>query len=397
MKLKNATVGSLPAKGSDTLYADDDLPNFYLRIRAGGSRSYVVQWRQNGLQRRVTLGKVGHLTLDEARRRARKMLVNISDGYDPHVAKAKSRIDDKQIFETLAREYLEVRSRDMRARSLEQCRLHLLTYFMPLHKLPLKKLDRATVAAELRTIARDRGPVAADRGRSSLSSFLAWSIGEGILETNVVIGTNRQSKGASRERVLTDAELVAIWNVLPNSDFGRILKLLTLTGQRRSEIADLRWAEIEADAISLPAARTKNGRAHVVPLSPQARGVLDEVPQRDGRQLVFGEGNGGYSGFAVAKIKLDEGCGVTGWVVHDLRRTAATRMADLGIAPHIVESVLNHAGHRAGVSGTYNKSTYAPEKRAALDLWGTHIQMLLARAEGANVTLLRKPGQVSGG
>ena len=258
------------------------------------------------------------------------MLVNISDGYDPHAAKAKSRIDDKQIFETLAREYLEVRSRDMRARSLEQCRLHLLTYFMPLHKLPLKKLDRATVAAELRTIARDRGPVAADRGRSSLSSFLAWSIGEGILETNVVIGTNRQSKGASRERVLTDAELVAIWNVLPNSDFGRILKLLTLTGQRRSEIADLRWAEIEADAISLPAARTKNGRAHVVPLSPQARGVLDEVPQRDGRQLVFGEGNGGYSGFAVAKIKLDEGSGVTGWVVHDLRRTAATRNGGSG-------------------------------------------------------------------
>ena len=152
MKLTNATVGTLPAKGADTLYADDGCPNLYVRIRAGGSRSYVVQWRQNGLQRRVTIGKASHLTLTEARQRARKMLVNISDGYDPQAAKAKFRIDDKQIFETLAREYLEVRSRDMRARSLEQCRLHLLTYFLPLHKLPLKKLDRATVAVELRAI-----------------------------------------------------------------------------------------------------------------------------------------------------------------------------------------------------------------------------------------------------
>ena len=164
-----------------------------------------------------------------------------------------------------------------------------------------------------------------------------------------------------------------------------------LTGQRRNEIADLRWAEIVDGAIVLPRERTKNGRAHVVPLSPQALAVLEGAPQRQGREFVFGGGRGGFVGFGACKKKLDEVSGVQGWVVHDLRRTMATRMCDLGVGPHIVEAILNHvSGHKGGVAGRYNKSAYTEEKRAALLLWGNHIRILLARATGANVATLKR-------
>ena len=342
MKLTNDTVRTLPVKGSDTLYADSDVPGLYLRVRKGGSRTFIIQWRQGQFQRRSTVGRVGILTVDEARKKARKLISGIDDGHDPVAAKAKARIDDRQLFGVLVDEYLPVRARDLKPLSLEQTTLHLRKFWKPLHKLSLKKIDRATVAAELRSIAKARGPVAADRGRSTLSAFFGWAIGEGIAEVNPVIGTNKSSKGASRERVLTDDEVVKIWNAAPASDFGRIVKLLLLTGQRRNEIADLRWAEIEDEAIVLPKERTKNSREHVVPLSPQALAVLDEQAERVGRERVFGDGEGGFSGFSKCKERLDEACGVSGWTLHDLRRTAATRMADLGVQPHVVEAILNH-------------------------------------------------------
>ena len=179
VKLTNETVRTLPVKGTDTLYADSETPGLYLRVRAGGSRSFIIQWRQGQFQRRSTVGKVGILSVDEARKKARKLLVGIDDGHDPVAAKAKARVDDKQLFGVLVDEYLPVRAKDMKPRSLEQTTLHLRKYWKPLHKLPLKKIDRATVAAELRTIIKERGPVAADRGRSTLSAFFGWAIGEG--------------------------------------------------------------------------------------------------------------------------------------------------------------------------------------------------------------------------
>jgi integrase len=395
-KLTNDTVRNLPAGPSgDAIYSDSDPRNgvkgLCLRVREGGSRTYMIQWRQGQFQRRSTIGKVGVLSLDEARKKARKALVGIEEGNDPVAVRAKSRADDKLIFATVAREYLDARAKDMKPGSLDQCTRHLLKYLKPLHRLAIGKIDRATIAVELRAIAKKSGAVQADRARSTLSAMFGWCVGEGLLEANPVFGTNKQSKAKSRERVLTDDELVAVWTSAPDSEFGRIVKLLMLTGQRRDEIASLRWAEIVDDGIALPAERTKNSRPHDVPLSPQALAVLDDQPQRAGREFTFGDGAGGYSGFSSAKEKLDEASGVADWTLHDLRRSMATRMADLGVQPHVIEAILNHvSGHKSGVAGVYNRSTYSTEKRAALDLWGTHIQMLLARSEGANVTALSR-------
>jgi len=391
VKLTEATIRTLPLKGTDALYPDDDVPNFYLRVREGGSRTFLIQWRQGQVQRRSTVGKVGVYSLDEARKKARKLLVDIDNNIDPIARKAQARVDDRQLFGVLADEYLEFRAKDLRPRSLVQCRHHLQTYFVSLRGLPLHRINRATIAAELRTVAKERGAVSANRGRSTLSAFFGWCIGEGVIEANPVINTNKSSEGMGRERVLTDDELVAVWDAAPANDYGRIIRLLLLTGQRREEIGGLRWAEIVDGAICLPRERTKNGRAHVVPLSPQAMALLNEQHQRQDREFVFGEGANGFVGFSSRKKKLDKASGVTGWVVHDLRRTVATRMSDLGVAPHVVEAILNHvSGFRAGVSGVYNRSAYTEEKRAAMILWGNHVRILLARAAGGNVTTLKR-------
>jgi integrase len=153
----------------------------------------------------------------------------------------------------------------------------------------------------------------------------------------------------------------------------------------------LRWPEIDLDAklITLSSARTKNGLEHRIPLASEATAILRSCnPHRD---LVFGIGQDGYSGWSKSKTALDTACGVKGWTLHDLRRTAATGMADLGVQPHVIEAVLNHiSGHKAGVAGTYNRSTYAAEKKAALDLWASHLNVAIAKANGANVTSIRR-------
>ena len=412
-KLTNDTVRTLPAKASgDAIYPDSDnrngVPGLYLRVRAGGSRTFIIQWRQGQFQRRSTIGKAGVLTLDEARKAARKLLVGIDEGRDPIVLKAKARTDNSQLFLPLAEQYLAHRSKDMKPLSLDQCSRHLKMYWKPFHKLPLAKIERATVAAELRTIIRERGPVAADRCRSTLSAFFAWCIGEGYAETNPVVGTNKASKSKGRERVLTDEELVLIWNAAPDTDYGNVVKLLMLTAQRRDEIADLQFAELTLSGkldecqIELPAERTKNSRPHVVPLSAPAVEILKAIPQRDDRDYVFGGGAGGFSGFSRAKDSLDariaellpKGKEMEHWTLHDLRRTAATRMGDqMGVVPHVTEAVLNHVSSvqsgKAGVAGVYNKAVYGKEKRAALNLWAGHLMTLLAQAEGANVVQMR--------
>jgi integrase len=203
-------------------------------------------------------------------------------------------------------------------------------------------------------------------------------MGEGLAETNPVIGTNKAAEEVSRDHTLSPAELKAIWSHCRDDDYGRIVRLLILTAQRREEVAAMAWDELDlAGALwAIPKARTKNGLPHDIPLSRPALEIVEAVPHRDGRALVFGEGEGGFQGWSNAKTALDErikesGLKVRPWRLHDLRRTAATMMADkLGVQPHVIEAILNHiSGHKAGVAGIYNRATYAKEKREALDLW----------------------------
>jgi integrase len=393
----------LPHSG-EAVYFDEGKPKdraagLALRIRAAGSRKFVFFYRLGGRLLKFTIGDASGWTLDQARANARSLRVKVDRGENPATERATQRADAALLFSAVMRDYLDARRPEMKPRSHEECTRHLEKHWKPLHGVALSAIDRAAIAVHLKAIAKDSGAVTANRVRSTLSAMFAWAIGEGLCEANPVIGTNKRDEGGSRARVLTDAELAAVWNAAPDNEYGTIVKLLMLTAQRREEIGGLEWSEIDLPGkmISLPAARTKNKRPHDVPLSSAAITLIEALPRRAGRALVFGSGEGGYSGWSRSKEAIDAAAGLSeAWTLHDLRRTAATRMADLGVLPHVIEAVLNHVGgHKAGVAGIYNRSTYAAEKRAALDLWASHLQVAIAKASGANVRALRRRPRAS--
>jgi integrase len=398
MKLTKISVSKLrldPEK-TDQIFYDDELAGFGLRIRAGGSRKWIFDYRIGGVKRRHIIGSATAMDAEEARRKARKLRVQVDEGKDPAVEKATKKVASALLLASVAEDYLKAREKNMKPRSHQESSRHLRKHWKPLHNLSVSGVSRPVIAAHLRKIAEESGGVTADRARATLSAMYGWAIGEGLVESNPVIGTNKTHEDKPRERVLSDSELAAIWKAAPDNGYGRVVKLLMLTAQRREEIGGLRWSEIKDgdDAkkarIELPSDRTKNSRPHDVPLSTVALKVLDGHPSIEDRDLVFGDGEGGYSGWSRSKERLDTVCKVKDWTLHDLRRTAATRMADLGVQPHIIEVVLNHvSGHKAGVAGIYNRSTYASEKRDALDRWASHLRVVLAQADGAKVTRLR--------
>lgn len=260
---------------------------------------------------------------------------------------------------------------------------YLMISWRPLHALPIHNIARADVATTMGDIVK-RGRVSAGRARAALSSLFAWAIAQGLVEANPVIGTENPDPGVRRERVLSDAELVAIWSALPDKhDYGRIIKLLVLTAARREEVGGMCWTELHDDGTwTVPASRTKNGRAYTLTLPPLAWRIIEDVPRRASNDHLFGESSRGYRNWTEAKRALDKRCGVAEWTVHDLRRTAATGMATLGVQPHIIEAVLNHvSGHKGGIAGIYNRATYAREIRTALAMWADHIASITQHTE----------------
>jgi integrase len=285
-------------------------------------------------------------------------------------------------------EYLSAKEAVVRKRTFAEVTRYLTDprYFGPLLGMPVDTVTRRDVAARVVVITRERGLVTAARARAALSTLFTWAMQSGIAESNPTIGTAKPKEGPSRERVLTDAELVRIWRSCRDDDFGRIVRLLICMPCRRSEIGAIAYSEFDnpenPSTWTLPAARSKNGRAHTLPLPTMALDIIKAVPKMATRDFLFGARGHGYTRWADGKAALDKRAGVTGWVLHDVRRTVATRMADLGVQPHIIEQILNHqSGHKSGVAGIYNRSSYDREVRAALALWHDHVRALIEGRE----------------
>lgn len=397
MRLTKENVNrlELPAGKSELLVFDKDLPGFGLRLRAGGKRSWIVQFRIGQKQRRLTLGSAAALDPATAREQARQKLAQVALGSDPQLEKRRAREEASETLDGLITKYLEGHAtRSLADRTLVEVKRSLSTHWKGLHEVPVAKIGRRDIAAELTAIAQTSGPFAANRARAYLSSAFGWAVMQGLAEENPVSGTGRVTPEISRDRVLKDVELALVWRNAGDGDYGAIVRLLILTGQRREEVAAMTWAELDLDIgiWEIPAARTKNGRPHVVALSLAAISLIKGIERRKGRDLVFGSGSGPFSGWSKGKSKLDErilqdlrqldpdAAPLPDWRIHDLRRTVATRMADLGVQPHVVEAVLNHvSGHRAGIAGVYNRSAYSTEKQAALTLWAEHIKNICER------------------
>ena len=338
---------TIPAGKPYHIEWDETLPGFGVRINPT-NKVWVVQYRAAGKSRRETIGRVNTIPLDDARKIARATLAKVQLGGDPQAEKFQARARAAVTLGAVAQRYLKYAQARLKPRSYEEVERHLARHWRALHPLPLDRVRRADVAARLGEIAEAHGPFASNRARAALSAFFTWAMGEGLAESNPVIGSNKAIEEVSRDHVLTDPELAAIWKACRDDDYGRVVRLLMLTGQRREEVASLARSELDLDAAcwTIPKERTKNGLPHEVPLSAAALEVLRTAPKRHERALLFGEGNGGFQGWSKAKSALDrriaqQGSRVRPWRLHDLRRTVATRLGDLGVLPHVIEAVLN--------------------------------------------------------
>jgi integrase len=290
--------------------------------------------------------------------------------------------------------------RKQRPRTLLETRRALERHWAPLHALPAAAVDRRDVSTRLLDLARASGPVGANRARANLSACFAWGMRAGRVDANPVIGAVKGEE-ASRDRVLSPAELRAIWRATAALDSHDIVvRLLILLGARRAEVGGMAWAELDRGQAlwTLPGARTKNGLPHELPLSRRALELLAELPELRGRPYVFGRrGRAPFSGWSACKARLDariaaaEGAPLPAWHLHDLRRSAVTHMAEHGLAePHVIEAIVNHSsGHRAGVAGVYNKALYRQQKRVALQRWDDWLETATKeRAQASRVVAL---------
>jgi integrase len=388
MKLTAAAVAALalPPGKVDFTWWDDEIVCFGYRLRASGHAAWVFQYRFRRRSRRMT-AKASAVSASAARTWAKQAASKTALGQDPS---SKSEPEPEAITVGEAVDLFVDRQRQrLRPRSLIELKRHVGVHARPLHRLPLVKVDRRAVAALLAKIGASNGPIAANNVRRDLSAFFAWCCREGLIDANPAAHTNKFNS-QSRDHTLTDDEIRALWRatVADNDDptYGALVRLLLLLGSRRQELGLLRWDELDLDAglITLPPARTKNARPHVIPLSPMALSILQTQPRVEG-EYVFGPR--GFTGWARGKARLDARSGVTGWRLHDLRRVISTRLhEDLMQPPHLIEAILGH--HQPGVGAVYNRSQYIGERRRVLDMWAEHV-LALVEDRPAKVISLR--------
>jgi integrase len=378
-------------------YWDTHLSGFGLRISASGAKSWMVMYRLRGerRQRRQTLGSLAEIpSVAEARAKALKSLEAARLGVDLRQA-AQNQAMKEGVPESGA--LAEIAARFMREHVDQHCRASTAAEYRRMFEREIIPHWGAFVAA--RIAKRDVNalldakaaayPLQANELRKHLRTFFRWAKDEELVLLDPTEGTRLRAKPIARDRVLSDAEIAWFWKACDELGwpFGRIAQLLLLTAQRRDEVGGMRWPEIEPLDRRLwviPAHRTKNGKAHEVCLAEPAARILEGLP-RLGEIVFSSTGTTAPSGYSRAKSRLDRlmagyaaGVKIADWTLHDLRRTATSGMAGLGVAPHIVDKILNHtAGTIRGVAAVYNRHQYSQERTAALELWGAYITNLV--------------------
>lgn len=342
----------------------------YLVVQPSGTKSWAYRYRDEaGKPRKLTLGQYPATGLASAREAARTAAARVARGDDPtrRGAAESDRISD--LLDIFALEHVRAKLRETSARDALR---HIEIMRALWGGKRIQAIGRPQVLALLDSKMKGGNPIQANRLLATIRRFSNWLVERAIAEQPFAAGVRAPAKERSRDRVLTEQELRKIWEATAGLDlFDRAIRLLVLTGQRRSEVDGMRWSEIDWEKMlwNLPADRTKNGRPHFVPLSAAA---IEMLPSRlSGSDIVFTtNGRSRISGWSKYKARLDARAGISDWRIHDIRRTFASGLAGIGQPIHVVEKLLNHvSGSFAGVAGVYNRHTYADEMRAAVDAW----------------------------
>jgi integrase len=432
LKLTQPAIEKLKAPSTGRReYWDNQLPGFGLRISETGRKSWVVMYRVRGKLVRETLGTAATIpSVSDARSRARESLQKAQAGVNPVEEKRGSQRAAKFAAERTPKSFgagvdlylTRYAERNTKPSTYKETRRVLEHDVRAVWETrSIDEITRRDVIELLDDIVDRGAAVQANRTFAVLRRFFNWTVEREIIPTSPLTGLRSPTAEAARDRALSDAEIRLFWAGCDKLDwpFGPIFQVLLLTAQRRDEVGSLEWSEIDLDKRlwTIPREKAKNDRAHEVYLSELAIEIINELPRisrprTDGAgsepspYLFTTNGERPVSGFSKAKARLDghmlqllraefeeagkdpEAAKIEGWILHDLRRTAATGMARLNIAPHVVDRILNHvSGTIQGVAAVYNRHAYLEERKAALEAWGRYVESLV-RPAPANVVYL---------
>lgn len=372
-----------------TDFQDELVRGLWLRVSPTGAKTWQVVYTResDGRRQRLKLGRFPAVTLEKARATALKLVSAVAEGEDPSDEKRarKAALTVEQLAGLYVEKYAK-RNKKTWAEDERLLRVEVLPAIGRFKADAVKRrdiLDIIEAKAEAGFVAQSRQILAVIR------KMFNWAVDSDYLEASPARGIKPRGKATRRDRVLSREEVQAIWQALPVASLSDptrdVFRLLFLTGQRSGEVCGMMRDEIDLDRATwtIPAARTKNGLTHVVPLSDAAMDIVAQAIERlfgDDDAPLFSRVGEPIESNAISKAaRLKLQVTQSPWTPHDIRRTAATGMAEIGIPPHIVEAVLNHiSGFRAGVAGIYNRALYEPEKRNALDRWAAHLGAIVA-------------------
>jgi integrase len=399
-----------PPAGGRVEYFDAAFPGLALRVTYSGSKSWCAFYRFHGRLRRFTLGRYPAIKPAQARREAAAALDLARSGRDPASEKRARRLTEKaDTFEVLVQDYLDRHAcKNTAASTFKETKRVLTSKDLAAWRgRPISQISRRDVIDVIDRVAR-RAEVQANRTLARLHALFNWAVQKDRLLSSPIVGIKPPTREQERDRVLSDDELRWFWQACNSIDwpFGPLAKLLLLTAQRRDEVGGMEWSELnlEKKTWTLPRHKVKNDRAHEIHLSEAALSVLRSLPHV-GERPIFTTNGRPVTGFSHGKKRLDAAMlrakrdelgqnadAIPHWIFHDLRRTAATRMAQLNIPPHVVDKILNHvSGTIRGVAAIYNRFEYLEERRAALEAWAQYVgNLVLPASSDTNVVALAK-------
>jgi integrase len=376
---------------------DDGCAGLYLVVQPTGRKSFAVRYRFAGKSRKLTLQK--GTTLAAARAASTAALHDVERGIDPSAVKRQQKraqgLAAANTFRAVAESYLQREGKKKegeRLRSLDyQAGLLERLVYPAIGDMPIAGIKRSTIISLLDDIEDNSGPVMAQSVLACVRKLLNWyAVRDEDYRSPVIRGMSRiKPDERARSRVLSDDELRAVWKTADErpGPFSALVKLLLLTAARRAEAAGMTWQEIDGTDWVLPPKRHKTKTGLITPLSTAALAVIESQPRIEGNPFVFFHSSGTTVGSSRRKKMFDEASGVTGWTLHDLRRTARTLLSRAGVNADVGERCLGHKIR--GVRGTYDRHKFHAEKKHAFEALAALIEKIVNPPAG-NVTTLRR-------